>query len=76
MELNDFILHFAEQFEETDPKLITANCEFQELEEWSSMTLLSIIVFIKKKYNKTITAREIRTCVTVQDFFELVQSKQ
>lgn len=75
MELNDFILKLADQFDETDYSELTPNCVFQELEEWSSLTALGIIALAKTEYNKTITGREVRSCITIQDLFELVNSK-
>ncbi len=75
MELNDFILKLAEQFDDTDVSELTPDCVFQELEEWSSLTALGIIAFVKTEYNKTINGREVRSCQTIQDLFELVESK-
>lgn len=75
MELQEFIQNFAEQFDETDASEIQADTCFQELDEWSSLTAMSIIAFVKTQYNKVITGKEIRSCETVQDLFELVQSK-
>lgn len=75
MDLQDFIVKLADQFEDTDPSEITADCEFQELDEWSSLTALGIIAFVKTEYGKTINGREIRNCSTVEDLFTLVNSK-
>ena len=75
MELNDFILKLAEQFDDTDVSELTPDCVFQELEEWSSLTALGIIAFVKTEYYKTINGREVRSCQTIQDLFELVESK-
>lgn len=75
MELQDFIQKFAEQFDETDASEIQADTIFQELDEWSSMTAMVIIAFVKTEYEKTVTGREIRSCETVEDLFNLVASK-
>lgn len=75
MELNDFILKLAKQFDDTDVSELTPDCVFQEFEEWSSLTALGIIAFVKTEYNKTINGREVRSCQTIQDLFELVESK-
>lgn len=75
MELNDFILKLADQFDETESSELTPNCVFQELEEWSSLTALGIIALVKTEFNKTITGREVRLCKTIQDLFELVKNK-
>lgn len=75
MELNDFILNFAEQFDDTDASEIMAGTNFRELDEWSSLTALSVIAMSKTVYGKTITGAEIRTCNTVEELYNLVLSK-
>lgn len=75
MELNEFIKGFAEQFDETDPSEIQAETCYQDLDEWSSLSAMSIIAFVKTQYNKAITGKEIRSCKTVEDLFNLIQSK-
>lgn len=75
MEIIDFISKLAEQFDDTDISELTPECVFQELEEWSSLTALGIIAFVKTEYNKTISGREVRSCDTIQDLFDLVSDK-
>lgn len=74
MDLNDFILKFANQFDDTDISEFTADTVFQELDEWSSLTAMAIIAFIKTEYDKSITGREIRSCETIEDLFNFVAS--
>lgn len=73
MELNEFISNLAEQFDDTDISEIQADTEFQALDEWSSLTAMSIIAMVKTQYGKTITGREIRKCSTVEELFDLVK---
>lgn len=75
MNLQDFIENFAAQFDDTDASEIQAETDFQELEEWSSLTAMSIIAFAKTQYGKTITGREIRSCKTVEELYNLIASK-
>ena len=75
MNLNDFINAFADCFDDIDPSVITASTEFHELEEWSSLTGMSVIAMAKTQYDKTITGKEIRECETVEDLFNLIDSK-
>ena len=75
MELKEFIEYFAEQFDDTDASEIQADTEFHELDEWGSLTGMGIIAMVKTTYGKTITGKEIRECVTVEDLFNLVASK-
>lgn len=75
MELKDFIEKFTDQFDDTDASEIQAETEYQELEEWSSLTAMSIIALAKTEYGKTITGREVRGCKTVEALFNLIASK-
>lgn len=75
MELNEFIAAFADQFDDTDIEEITPECEFHELDEWSSLTNMALIAMVKTNYGKTITGKEIRECDTVEDLFNLVSEK-
>lgn len=75
MEINEFIKKLADQFDDTDTSEITVDTEFQELDEWSSLTAMSIIALAKTEYGKTITGREIRNAKTVKDLFDLISSK-
>lgn len=75
MELKEFIEKFADQFDDTDASEIQADTEFQELEEWSSLTAMSLIALARTEYNKTITGREVRGCKTVEALFNLIASK-
>lgn len=75
MELNVFIEKFADQFDDTDPSEIKADTEYQELDEWSSLTAMSLIALAKAEYGKTITGREVRSCKTVEELFNLIASK-
>lgn len=75
MDIKDFIAAFAELFDETDISEIHADTDYQELEEWSSLTAMSIIALAKTNYGKTLTGREIRSCNTVEELFNLITSK-
>lgn len=75
MELNDFILNFANQFDDTDSSEIIPNCKFHELEEWSSLIGMGVIAMVRTQYGKSISGKELRECVTVEDVFNLIASK-
>lgn len=75
MDINEFVKKFAEQFEDTDEELFTPDLAFQELDEWSSLSALSIMAMVRTSYGKKITAHDIRTCPTVRDLYLLVESK-
>lgn len=75
MELKEFIVNFSEQFDDTEASEIQADTEFHELDEWGSLIGMGVIAMVKTTYGKTITGKEIRECVTVEDLFNLVASK-
>lgn len=75
MELNEFIAHFAEQFDETDASVFTPETVFHELEEYSSLIALSIIAMIDEEYDVTIKGDDMRKAVTIEDLFNTVKSK-
>lgn len=72
MELKEFIENLAEQFDDTDISEIQPDTEYQDLDEWSSLTAMSIIAMVKTQYGKTISGRDIRKCQTVEELFNLV----
>ena len=74
MELNDFIVKFAEQFDDTDASEIKAETEFRELDEWSSLIALSVIAMVDEEYDITIKGDDIRNSNTVEDLFNIVKS--
>lgn len=75
MDIKDFVKIFAEQLDDTDVSEIHADTEYQELEEWSSLTAMSLIAMAKTQFGKTITGREVRGCKTIEDLFNLIASK-
>lgn len=75
MEIKDFIEHFAEQFEETNPNEITANTVFHDLDEYSSLIALSIIAMVNEEYDVTLKGDDMRSAVTIEDLFNIVKSK-
>ena len=75
MNLKEFVANFAEQFDDTDASEIQAYTEFHELDEWGSLAGMGVIAMVKTIYGKTITGKEIRECITVEDLFNIVAEK-
>ena len=75
MDINEFVEKFAEQFDDTDESEFTPSTVFSQLDEWSSLTSLAIIAFVRTDYGKKITALDIRSCETIEDLFNLVKSR-
>ncbi|MDR0864340.1 MAG: acyl carrier protein [Candidatus Symbiothrix sp.] len=75
MELNDFVKNFASQFEETDSSVFSPETSFKDLEEWSSLTALSIIAMVDEEYNVKIKGEDIRNSATIEDLYTIVKSR-
>lgn len=76
MEIKDFIQNFADQFEEVDAAELTAETEFKNLDEWSSLISLSIIAMVDEEYDVAIGGKDIRQSETIGDLFEIVKTKK
>jgi len=75
MDITTFITNFANQFDDTDASEFTANTKFKELDEWSSLTALTIIAMVDEEYNVKIKGDDIRASLTIQDVFDIVKSR-
>ena len=75
MTLDEFVSAFAAEFDETPEEQFKADTEFKTLEEWGSLTALSIISMVDEEMDKTITGADLRACATIEDLFNLANSK-
>lgn len=75
MELNEFVAHFAEQFEDTDASEFTPETKFREIEEWSSLLALSIIAMVDEEYDVALKGNEMKAANTIEELFDIVKAK-
>ena len=75
MELSVFVQNFANQFDETDADVFTPETRFRDLDEWSSLIGLSIILMVDEEYGITLGAEDMKQAETIEDLFNIVQSK-
>ena len=75
MELSKFIEKFAEQFDNTPKSEFSATTDFKRLDEWDSLISLSVISMIDEELEKRITGADIRSCTTIEDLYNLVNTK-
>lgn len=76
MDIHEFIENFAAQFDDTDAALFTAETNFKQLDEWSSLTALSIIAMVDNEYDVIIKGNDILSSDTIQDLFNIVEKQQ
>ena len=75
MEINAFIENFADQFEDASADQFAPETNFREVEEWSSLVALSVLAMIDEEYDVQLKGEEMKKTTTIQQLFDLVQSK-
>ncbi|MBD5189864.1 MAG: acyl carrier protein [Bacteroidales bacterium] len=75
MEINKFIENFADQLNDTEISEITSATIFKDLEEWSSLTALSIIAMVEEEYDVILKGDDIRNSDTIEDLYNIVLSR-
>ncbi len=75
MEVNEFIANFALQFDETEPEEFSLTTNFKDLDEWSSLTALSIMAMADEHYGVKLTAEDFKSSNTLADIFELLKAR-
>ena len=74
MEIKEFIENFANQFDDTDVSVFSAETRFRELDEWSSLLALSVLAMVDEEYDVQLKADQMRKANTVQELFDFVKS--
>ena len=75
MDMKEFIANFADQFDEIDVDTLSSETNFRNLEEWSSLVALSVMAMVDDEYEVELKADEMRKTNTIQELFDLVNSK-
>lgn len=73
MDLNEFIKKIEEQFDEVVS--LNTTTVYRDLDEWSSLTALNILAMIGDEYEVELEPDEMRKTTTIEELFNLVQSK-
>ena len=75
MDIKNFIENFAEQFDDTELDAFKSDTVFHDLDEYSSIIALSIISMVDEEYGVALSGNEMKSAVTIEDLFNVVQSK-
>lgn len=76
MELQDFIVNFAAQFDETEQSQLKPETIFHDLDEWSSLVALSVIAMVDEEYDVTLKGDDLNKSKTIEDLFNVVKNKK
>jgi acyl carrier protein len=75
MEINIFLQNFADLLDNTDAALIKQETVFRDLEEWDSLTALSLIAMTDEEYSVKLTGDDIKSSNSLNDIFEIIKNK-
>lgn len=76
MNIQNFISNFAFQLDDTEVSDLSENTIYKDLDEWSSLTTLSIIAMCDEEYGVNIKGDDFKNTSTIKELFELIKSKK
>ena len=74
MTIEEFVEKVQDELQDTPAEKITADTNYKELDEWGSLTSLSLISMIEEEYDKLITGADVRARNSVRELGEYVES--
>lgn len=74
MDIKEFIDQFIEAVEIEDASTVTPETKFRDLDEWSSLSTLSVIALADEEYGVELNPEVFRKAQTVEDLFNAIQS--
>jgi acyl carrier protein len=74
MTIDEFVKKVQNELQDTPAEQITADTNYKELDEWGSLTSLSLISMIEEEYDKLITGADVRARNSVKELWEYVES--
>jgi acyl carrier protein len=76
MEIDIFVKNFEELFEEIKVGSLKPLTKFRDIEEWSSLMALAVIVMVREKYTVRLTGDDIRNSKTIKDLYNIMVTKK
>ena len=74
--MEEFIVKFAEIFDDIDVSALSADTEFRGLDDWDSIAGLSVIAMADEEYGVTLNADDMRGSRTIGEIFKAIESKR
>lgn len=75
MEIEKFAEKLKEALELENSGVLTSATRFRELEDWSSLSVMSLIVLFDEEWGKEIGDKDIKDCQTIGDLYNLLNAK-
>lgn len=67
------LLEMLEEIMDLDEGTLETTTVLEDIEEWDSLSALSLMAEAKKNYSKKLSADDINSFVTVQDIIDYLQ---
>ncbi len=71
--LNEFLVLFIEELEDTNPEEVTVDTDFKSLDEWDSLVALSVISMIDEEFEVLLTGNDMMKAKTITDLYERIR---
>lgn len=75
MKITDFIENFKDILDEPELVEINQDTEFKDLDEWDSLTNLTLIAMVDSEYNVKLNSDDVNNLKTILDLLNLIKSK-
>lgn len=76
MNIQDFIEKFAEAVEVDSAEDLNENTKFRELDEWSSLAVLSVIAMLDEEYDTQIENADFKKLQTISDIVKFIECQK
>lgn len=75
MNIDDFITHIEEEFDDIGPGTLKPESIFREVFEWNSINALILIAMVKTEYDVAINAEDIARSKSVADLYRIIEAR-
>lgn len=75
MNVQEFIQNIEREFDSLKPGTLKPESDFRKDFQWNSVNALIMIALITTEYGVTLNSEDIRKSITLQDLYNIVQSR-
>ena len=75
MHINEFIEQFAFAIRKKDSTTLFPDTNFWEIDEWSSLSALTVVSMIKEEYGVNLRNTDVKGVRTIQELFDVVKER-
>lgn len=76
MTIEQFIADFENAVEDVEPGTLSAETAFKSIEQWDSLSVLTVIAMVDADYDTRLKARELKQAETLNDLYSIIEGKK